>query len=191
MESRARRARSQSRMMHGGWLEASALDGEARDQFDLIVDTLIPPEDGWPTSETLRIVETAERYLVPDDEPLSFYPHWRRHEFAILLGRLGSQLAGRTLDERVSLLAGFEATDGADFARLRDFVYYVYYGSPTVVEEIRMRTRNGAEFHGATQPAGYDVRLEGWGGRVRTTRGVFIPTVAVRRVSTRGGSDVN
>jgi hypothetical protein len=174
-------------MMHGGWLTAQALSTASRERFAVVVDTLIPPENGWPDAGSLRIVETAERYLVPDDEPLSLYPHWRRREFDDLLERVGTPLLGRALDSRVATLARYESTDVAEFERLRDFVYYVYYGSPTVVEEIRARTRYGAEFHGATQPAGYDVRLEGWGQRPLTRAGVFISTASVTRSRTGGG----
>lgn len=176
---RAAAARSGSRMMHGGFTAARPLSGADRAAFDALVDTLIPPEDGWPPSASLGIADLAAVYLVPDDHPQSFYPHFRASEFHELLGDLAPRLDGE-LDARVAGLRAFDAGDPLLFGRVRDFVYYVYYGHPAVVALIGTSTTNGGRYRGHSQPEGYALR--GWEGRAMTRRGTFIPTADVRRV---------
>ncbi|CAN5442606.1 hypothetical protein BH10ACT7_BH10ACT7_03630 [soil metagenome] len=178
---RVLRARSGSRMMHGGFTRIVPFTIDERAQLDAIVDTLVPPEEGWPDSATLRIADLVEVYVVPDDEPVSFYPHWRRTEFGALLSSIGGPLEAQNLDERVGMLKNTEASDPTLFGRLRDFVYYVYYGHPNVVEQIQAKTTYGTDYHGGPQPEGYSDSIESWGDRSFTTRGVFIRTDAVLR----------
>jgi len=182
---RVRRARSGSRMMHGGFTAAIPLTAEERQQADAIVDTLIPPEEDWPDAASLGIADLLEVYIVPDDEPVSFYPHWRRAEFSELLAAVGGPLIGLSLDDRIEQLKGIEADDAAFFARVRDFVYYVYYGHSAVVKKIRETTKHGADYLGGGQPEGYSDSIETWGDRTFTTRGAFIPTDAVFRALTK------
>jgi hypothetical protein len=188
MIDRSSKARSGSRMMHGGWTAAMPFDDTHRRLFDAFVDTLIPPEDGWPDARTLGIADLASSYLVPDGEDLSFYPHLTLSQFAALLdAEVGDLVAASDpeqivgLDARVATVAAFEQRDPARFALVRDFVYFIYYGNGAVVRQIRDRTRYGADFHGAPQPLGYADVTEGWGDTRFTTRGVFIATDAVTR----------
>ncbi|UKA52219.1 hypothetical protein LFT48_21930 (plasmid) [Arthrobacter sp. FW305-123] len=172
-------ARSGSRMMHGGYTNVRPLSAESRSAMNALIDTMIPPEDGWPSATDLRIADLAAVYLTPDDAELSLYPHFRLTEFFdMIAGNIG-EMAELTPAERAAALGRFEQADAALFSRVRDFVYYVYYGHEDVVELIRQRTRHGKEFHGRPQPIGYDAVLENWGSRSFTTRGVFFTTDSV------------
>ena len=173
---------SGSRMMHGGYSGARLLSVRQRDRLDALIDTLIPPEDGWPSSSTLTVADVLARYLAPDDGVVIHYPGFTFDQFGQLLERVGTPLLSKELEGRVTHLKQFELDEYATFARLRDFVYYCYYGSPDVVELIRTRSRFGSDFHGRPQPTGYDQVLETWGQRTLTGRGAFFPTDAVRRV---------
>jgi hypothetical protein len=176
IEARSRAARSRSRMMHGGWSAAVPFSGSERAACDALVDALIPPEDGWPGSADLGVADTIGVYLVPDAEPLSFYPHYRRAEFTGLVGELTD---GR---DTTAALTAYETRDPREFGRLRDFVYYAYYGSPAVVRTLRERSTYGRTYQGAPQPTGYP-DTEHWTAlRPSTARGAFVPTSAVRPV---------
>lgn len=183
---RIRHSRSGSRMMHGGYSNATPFTADERSQLEALIDTLVPPEEEWPGATDLRIADLLEAYIVPEEEPMTLYPHWRRNEFSALLGLIGGPLVGAGLDERVALLQTLESTDPALFARIRDFVYYVYYGHPAVVELIRSKTTYGADYLGGGQPEGYISSLETWGNREFTSRGAFIPTESVLRTLTAG-----
>jgi hypothetical protein len=176
--ARIRVSRSGSRMMHGGYTTATALSDIERRQADALIDTLIPPEDGWPPAVELGIADLLAAYLVPAGAPVALYPYFGRDEFGRLLDWIAGPLVDRDLAARVAELASVESGDPELFSRIRDFVYYVYYGHPAVVELIRGRTRYGGDYLGGGQPEGYP-DIEGWGDRPLTTRGVFIPTDAV------------
>lgn len=178
---RAAASRSGSRMMHGGFAEAAEFTDFERAAFDALVDTLIPPEDRWPNAATIGVTDAAARFLVPDDYPVSFYPHFRVGWFRGLLGRLGVTLIDAEVSARVTALAEFQRDDPELFDRIRDFVYYVYYGQPAVVRLIATRTTYGRRYTGRSQPAGYDQGQESWGSRAWSVRGAFIPTDQVRR----------
>lgn len=180
-QRRVQAARSGSRMMHGGYAGVPGLTPTERSHVDAIIDTLIPPEDGWPSASELGIADLLTTYLVPEGAPVSLYPHFTRAEFPVIAERIASAVVDAGLNARVAQLVSVEAAEPALFARLRDFVYYVYYGHPAVVALIRGTTRYGADFHGGPQPEGYEDTLEHWGDRPLTRRGVFIPTGAVLR----------
>lgn len=99
----------------------------------------------------------------------------------LLVERIGTGLLSQSLEERVSTLTRIEEAEPRLFDRLRDFVYYVYYGHPTVVSLIRTKTRFGGDYLGGGQPEGYVDSLETWGERSLTARGAFFPTDAVLR----------
>ncbi|WP_022884700.1 four-carbon acid sugar kinase family protein [Glaciibacter superstes] len=186
MSSRDTRALSNSRMMHGGWRNQAALTESERRTFDALVDTLIPPEDGWPASTALGICDLAMRYIVPDEEELSLYPHLRAAELREILDTTLAPLLGDSAEKRTDFLASLEQRDPSLFCLLRDFVYYVYYGHESVVSLISSRSRHGADFHGAPQPLGYDSALETWGDKPLTRTGAFFRTDDVVRIrSTR------
>lgn len=174
-------AQSGSRMMHGGYTDVPALGPEERAHVDAIIDTLIPPEDGWPAAAELGITDLLTTYLVPDGAPVSLYPHFTRAEFPGIAARIAEPMVGAGLNARVSRLVAVEADEPELFSRIRDFVYYVYYGHPAVVALIQRTTRFGGDYHGGPQPEGYLEGLETWGDRPLVTRGVFIPTGAVLR----------
>lgn len=178
---RTRAARSGSRMMHGGYTDVPALDPTERAHVDAIIDTLIPPEGGWPPAAELGIADLLTIYLVPQHAPISLFPHFTRAEFPAIAERIAGPVLGQGIDARVSRLRAVEAAEPELFARVRDFVYYVYYGHPAVVALIQAATRFGGAYHGGPQPEGYDEGLETWGDRQLVTRGVFIPTGAVLR----------
>jgi len=181
-EARAASVRSGSRMMHGGWRDPSTLEPAERLVFDAFVDTLIPPDDGWPDAATLGICDLALRYVVPDDQPLSFYPHLRATRFRELLNSVLAGLPGLPAEERTAVLAVLEGDQPDTFALLRDFTYYVYYGHPGVVALIRTNTRYGGDFHGAPQPIGYRDVIEPWGDTRFTREGAFFRTDDVVRM---------
>lgn len=186
MPSREARALSNSRMMHGGWRVATALDNDERRVFDALVDTLIPPEDGWPESAVLGICDLALRYITPDEEELSFYPHLRAEQFHELLRTNLVTLRSASPQERTEFLFALERQDPALFTLLRDFVYYIYYGHENVVSLIASATKYGADFHGAPQPLGYDRVMETWSDKPLTRTGAFFRTNDVVRIrSTR------
>ncbi|KAA9155230.1 hypothetical protein F6B41_06835 [Microbacterium lushaniae] len=180
---RERAARSGSRMMHGGFVAVAPFDDAERTAVDALIDTLIPPEEGWPSAAELGIAELVAAYLDPPGSPVSLYPHFRREEFPSLVGGLLRGTAHAGIDARVAALHEAEVRDPATFARVRDFIYYVYYGHPAVVGLIRTTTRYGADYHGGPQPEGYESSMEGWGERPPPRRGVFIPTDRVIRTS--------
>jgi hypothetical protein len=184
-DARIRASRSGSRMMHGGYRTATALSDVERRNVDAIVDTLIPPEDGWPGAAELGIADLIADYLVPVGAPVSLYPHFGRLEFGALVERIGGPLLDADIAERVELLRTVERDEPELFAQLRDFVYYAYYGHSAVVRLIRARTRYGGAYLGGGQPEGYLEGLETWGDRPMTTRGVFIPTESVRRIEAK------
>src|SRR5690606_2659857 len=115
------------------------------------------------------------------ESPVSLYPHFGRAEFPQVARRLIGSAAFGSLDERVEALTAAEQADGDLFGRVRDFVYYVYYGHPEVVRLIRANTRYGATYRGGPQPEGYLAEIADWGERTFVTRGVFIPTERVLR----------
>ncbi|WP_208322010.1 hypothetical protein [Paramicrobacterium chengjingii] len=168
-------------MMHGGYAEGQQLSDSNRIVFNALVDTLIPPEDGWPPAREISLAELASRYLVPDDSEISFYPHFRTTEFFSVLDEEAPELRGENDSQRVVGLTRFEAINPKLFSRVRDFVYYLYYGHPDVVELIRQHTKYGPGFHGRPQPIGYEAVLENWGTRPLTNRGAFIPTDSIFR----------
>ena len=174
-------SRSGSRMMHGGFVDAEPFDETQRHALEAIIDTLIPAEDGWPQAAELGVADLLATYLVPADSPVSLYPHFSRDEFGALVERIGTGLLSQSLEERVSTLTRIEEAEPRLFDRLRDFVYYVYYGHPTVVSLIRTKTRFGGDYLGGGQPEGYVDSLETWGERSLTSRGAFFPTDAVLR----------
>lgn len=180
-DARALAAVSGSRMMHGGYADAVSLDPTTRLVTDAIIDTIIPPEEGWPSSAELGIADLLARYLVPDDAPVALYPYFRAEEFPELAARIGGPLVGAEIEERVGALQVVETEEPELFARIRDAVYYLYYGHSAVVALIRSTTRYGADYLGGSQPTGYRGVLESWGSRTFTNRGVFIPTASVRR----------
>jgi uncharacterized protein YgbK (DUF1537 family) len=181
-ETRSTRSLSDSRMMHGGWRDAAGLDEAERLHFDALVDTLIPPDDGWPDAAALGICDLALRYIVPDDEPLSFYPHLRAARLRHLLVAELPDLRELAPEERTVALAGFADAAPEVFALLRDFIYFVYYGHPAVVDLIRTRTRYGRDFHGAPQPLGYREVIETWEDTPLTRKGAFFRTDDVVRM---------
>lgn len=172
---------SGSRMMHGGFVNVTPFSENERIAVDALIDTLIPAEDEWPGAAELGVAELLLAYLVPDHSPVSLYPHFSRDEFGALMERIGAPLTHQSLEERVSSLANVQDQEPVLFARLRDFVYYVYYGHPAVVAMIRTTTRFGADYLGGSQPEGYVSSLETWGDRQLTGRGAFFPTDAVLR----------
>lgn len=174
-------ARSGSKMMHGGYTDARALFPLERAQLNALIDTLIPAEDGWPPAAELTLAELVSRYLTPDEHELSLYPHFRAGEFFRMLETEAGILAQMRQEDRTAAVARFEARSPELFGRVRDFVYYAYYGHPDVVELIRLRTRYGRDFHGRPQPIGYDAVLENWGGRVFPTSGTYFATDSVLR----------
>ncbi len=178
---RERVSASGSRMMHGGFVGVRPLESAEQRLVDALIDTLIPPEDGWPAAESLGISALLTSYLVPEESPVSLYPHFTRDEFPGIARLLLGEAADGGLDERVAALQTAEEADPALFARVRDFVYYVYYGHPAVVALIQSTTRYGRDYRGGSQPEGYIDSLEDWGDRPLVTRGVFIPTDRVLR----------
>jgi hypothetical protein len=168
-------------MMHGGFVDAEPFDESHRRALEAIIDTLIPAEDGWPRAAEVGVADLIATYLVPADSPVSLYPHFSRAEFDALVERIGTELVPQQLDERVAALSRIEQAEPELFSRLRDFVYYAYYGHPEVVSLIRTTTRFGADYLGGGQPEGYVGSLETWGDRAMSARGAFFPTDAVRR----------
>jgi len=179
--ARTKAAASGSRMMHGGYRDAPPFSAEQRARIDALVDTLVPPEDGWPSSAELGVADLIADYLVPEDAPVSLFPYFARTEFEDLMTRIASPLVGRTMQERVEQLRALERNEEQLFARLREFVYYAYYGHPAVVTQIRRRTRYGGDYLGGSQPAGYRGVLESWGDRPMTTRGAYFRTDSILR----------
>lgn len=188
MRERVRSAVSGSKMMHGGYTDAPVLTDDQRALVDALVDTLIPPEDGWPGSVDLGVADTVAKYLVPEGDVVALYPRFRGAEFLGLLQEALGAVVDAGLDDRVAVLSRFESERPALFARVRDFVYYAYYGTHEVVVQIQTLTRFGGDYHGATQPEGYVRSLEIWGDRPTTTRGAFVPTTAVLRVPQARGA---
>lgn len=178
---RARLSMSGSRMMHGGFVDPEPFSLEELAAVNAVIDTLIPAEDGWPSAAAMGIAELLVRYLVPEESPVSLYPHFTRAEFPQIARQLLGSAESGSLDERVAALTAAEQADGELFARVRDFVYYVYYGHPEVVRLIRARTRYGGLYRGGPQPEGYLEEMADWGSRDFVTRGVFIPTDRVLR----------
>lgn len=183
MTSREQLAVSGSRFLHGGSATPMALDTDERRALDALVDTLIPPEDGWPGAEELDVATLIARYVVPDAQELSLFPHVREAALRERLHGLGADFAAASLDDRVARLREVERTEPAAFGTLRDLVYYVYYGHPAVIALVTGRTRYGAGFRGAPQPDGYVDTTEQWGDRHPPQRGGFIPTEAVMQVA--------
>lgn len=186
---RARSSRSGSKMMHGGYTDAPAPTPDQRAALDALVDTLIPVEDGWPDAAGLRIADTIAIYLVPDGDVVPLYPKFRASEFLPQIVDLMASVVDQGLDERIARVREFEEREPALFARVRDFVYYAYYGSTSVVAEIRQRTRYGGDYTGRPQPDGYVDSLETWGTRSLTRLGAFIPTNAVLRAPQAGSEN--
>lgn len=180
-DQRRSASRSGSKMMHGGYADAPSPTTAQRDMFDALVDTLIPPEDGWPSAAELTLADLALTYLVPDDVELSFYPHLRVRAFFDVLDAQVTDLPRLSAAQRTQAVAAFEAAEPDLFRRVLEFVYYIYYGHGDVVENIRQRTRHGKDFHGRPQRVGYDAVLENWGERRPGSRGAFIPTESVVR----------
>jgi hypothetical protein len=180
-EPRVRAARSGSRMMHGGFTETAALAPATRARMDALIDTIVPPEEGWPSAVELGVADLLASYLVPADAPVSLYPHFGREEFETLLERIAEPLVGAGIEARTASLSGVETSEPELFARIRDFVYYVYYGHPAVVRQIQARTRYGADYLGGSQPRGYRGVLETWGERRMTTRGAYFRTDSILR----------
>lgn len=174
-------SRSGSVMMHGGFVDVEPFTEQRHLSLEAIIDTLIPAEDGWPAVAELGVVDLLLTYLVPADSPVSLYPHFSRDEFSALAERIGAPLVSQSLDERVAALAAIEQAEPELFGRLRNFVYYVYYGHPAVVALIRSTTRFGADYLGGGQPEGYVASLETWGDTPLTRRGAFFSTNAVLR----------
>jgi hypothetical protein len=171
-------------MMHGGWADAPPFARAEEQNVEATIDALIPPEGGWPPAADLGVADTIRLYLVPDESSVSFYPHFRRSEF---LDVVRSVVVPNDSAATSAALEALESDNPSLFSRVRDFVFYAYYGTTAVVGEVRSRTRFGGNYNGAPQPHGYP-GTEQWDGRRTRGRGTFIPTVAVRRVRSEAGA---
>jgi hypothetical protein len=180
-------ARSGSRFLHGGSAQPIRSDDEERRTLHAVVDTLIPPEDGWPPAAQLDIGSLIAAYVIPDDWELSLFPHVREAELRERLTSLGGAFAGADLDARVEILRRLERDEPDEFARLHDLVYYVFYGHPKVAALIGDRSRWGRDFHGAPQPIGYREVLEAWDAVVPPDAGGHIATDGAHRVQRLAG----
>jgi hypothetical protein len=141
---------------------AAPMSEETLERLGRIADVMIPPETGFPDAAHLVTRFVSERV-----DPL------QRDTLERILGGIeqGSPDAITTSLQRL------EAEDPVSFVELRNWVYYGYYTSGSVVDALR---EAGSDYHGAPQPFGY--RIEREAPVPASPRGSYQRTEEVRRV---------
>jgi hypothetical protein len=141
---------------------AAPMSREMLQRLGQIADVMIPPETGFPNAAHLVTRFVSERVDPTERDTLE----------RILGGvEQGSPAAITTALQRL------ETEDPVSFLELRNWVYYGYYTSGSVVDALR---EAGSDYHGAPQPFGY--RIEREAPVPAHPRGSYQRTEEVRRV---------
>lgn len=141
---------------------AAPMSGEMLQRLGQIADVMIPSETGFPNAAHL-----VTRFVFERVDPTE------RDTLERILGGVeqGSPAAITTALQRL------EIEDPVSFLELRNWVYYGYYTSGSVVDALR---EAGSDYHGAPQPFGY--RIEREAPVPENPRGSYQRTEEVRRV---------
>jgi hypothetical protein len=141
-----------------------------------LVDVLIPGEGAWPSAATVGVQALLATRLFED----LGRGHFARLATAILAA--GGPLRDHGEEERVAIVARFEAAEPALFNWIRDAAYIAYYESPFVAAVINAQ---GHPYDLRPHIKGYplapfDIERQ----TPRHGRGHYVATQDVRRVDT-------
>jgi len=140
----------------------AVLSQDAVSKLARVAQVMIPESAGFPDAGSLVPRFVAERIDPVEAERLE----------DLLNGIQDSSTQAIT-----TWITGLETGNPTQFAQLRSWVYYGYYGSGSVKDALR---HTGSDYHGAPQPFGYHLDREA--PRPRTPRGGYQKTEEVRRV---------
>ncbi|HYX97816.1 MAG TPA: hypothetical protein VE823_22385 [Geodermatophilus sp.] len=135
---------------------------ELLERLGRIADVMIPPETGFPAAASLVTRFVSERVDATERDTLE---------------RILEGIEPRSAAAITTALQRLETDDPVGFLELRNWVYYGYYTSGSVVDALR---EAGSDYHGAPQPFGY--RIEREAPVPVNPRGSYQRTEEVRRV---------
>jgi Arc/MetJ-type ribon-helix-helix transcriptional regulator len=148
-----------------------------------LIDTMIPGDGDFPSASEAGIASLVAMRA------------GEMHGAAFLSGlrdaldREGAPFANSDEGERVTRLAAHEEANPADIQAVCLVLYLSYYGAAPVKAAIR---RMGLQYPDAPQPSGYRMAPFDPADPIEAPthrRGHFVPTDAVKRVSTDGLGD--
>jgi hypothetical protein len=142
---------------------AASLSEEAIGKLARVAQVMIPESTGFPDAGPLVPRFVAERIDPVEAEDLE---------------QLLSGIQDTSTEAITTWIRGLESANPTQFAGLRSWVYYGYYGSGSVTDALRQA---GSDYHGAPQPFGYHLDREA--PLPRTPRGSYQETEEVRRVN--------
>ena len=100
--------------------------------LSLLIDEILPPEDGMPSASDAGVVDYFQRISVPVPELADLLGEFVVAADDAAESRFGSGVGELDRDQRIAVLQDLEASDGDRFAAFRNFVYEGYYINPDV-----------------------------------------------------------
>ena len=98
----------------------------------LLVDEILPAEDGMPSASDAGLVDYFRRISVPVPELAELLGEFVAAAADVAEDRFGSTVAELDRARRVEVLQDLEASDGDRFGAFRNLVYEGYYVNPEV-----------------------------------------------------------
>lgn len=98
----------------------------------LLVDEILPAEDGMPSASEAGLVDYFRRISVPVPELAGLLDEFVAAAAEAAQRRFGSTVGELDRARRVEVLKELEASDGDRFGAFRNFVYEGYYVNPEV-----------------------------------------------------------
>jgi hypothetical protein len=143
-----------------------------------LVDVLIPGGGGWPSAASIGVQGLVAMRLTEQSGELEL------GQIAAAIIDAGGPFDGRTPEERIQIVARFEAAQPDLFERLRAATILAYYESPFVAEAIR---RLGRPYQLKPHVTGYPMTPFDFAKDTpRHGRGSYLKTADVQRVDTSG-----
>jgi hypothetical protein len=141
---------------------AAPMSEEMLERLGRVADVMIPPEKGFPDAAPLVTRFVSERVDPTERDTLE---------------RILGSIERASPAAITTALQRLETEDPVSLVELRNWIYYGYYTSGSVVDALRAA---GSDYHGAPQPFGY--RIEREAPAPKNPHGSYQRTEEVRRV---------